>query len=181
MKKIILCMLAVFILTSAAAQIEKKTWLVGASSSLGLNGYYFNSGSNLSVFTFTTKGGYAVVKNFVVGLDFGILKLSQSGNSETNTSIGAFARYYLSKNLFIGSGLRSVSTSESGTSPSSTSTVVPFEFGVVAFLTKNIAIEPSLNYVAGDSKGGVTYAGINTGANSSFGLNVGFSLYLNRD
>ena len=164
MKRIILPLLAIFTMSAAVAQIEKKTWLIGATSSLGFNSYSFNSGSALSVFTINSKAGYFVAKNFVVGLNLGLVNLSQSGNSERTTSIGAFARYYLPKKIFVGSGINSVSTLVSGDYPSSSSTTIPFELGVAVFITKNFAIEPSLNYLVGDSKGGATYGGMNTGA-----------------
>ena len=77
MKKIILPILAIFIMSVAFAQIEKKTWLIGATSSMGFNSYSFKSGSALSVFTINSKAGYFVANNFVVGLNLGLVKLFQ--------------------------------------------------------------------------------------------------------
>src|SRR6267142_2478622 len=178
MKKIILFIVAIFVLSVAVAQIGKKTWLIGAAPSLGINSYSFKGSSALSVFTINSKAGYFVSNNFAVGLNLGLINLRQSGNSERTSIIGAFARYYLPKNIFFGSGINSVSTSASGGYPSSSSTTIPFELGIAAFITKNIAIEPSFSYIVGDSKGGATYGGMDTGANSSIGLNVGVTLYL---
>ena len=41
MKKVVVTMMAAFLVSSAFAQISKGAWLVGATSSLGLNSYSF--------------------------------------------------------------------------------------------------------------------------------------------
>jgi len=47
---------------------------------------------------------------------------------------------------------------------------LPLEVGFAAFITDNIAVEPSFGYALG----------LGDNESNTFGLNVGFSLYLNR-
>jgi len=182
MKKVTMTLLTVFTVSAAIAQINKGAWLIGASSNVGFNSYSFKNSPNQSLFNINTKAGYFVIDNFTVGINLGYFNSSQSGFSSSTTSIGVFTRYYLPKNFFLGVGINSVSNSfsSSGTSSSSSSIAIPMELGIAAFITKNIAVEPSINYIKGDDKGGVTYNGLNTGATSAIGLNIGFTVYLNR-
>ena len=185
MKKIILTLITIVVLTAASAQINKGTILLGASSALGYNSYHYkNSSSNSSIFNINTKVGYFVADNFTIGANLGYLNSSQSGGSSASyTEIGAFIRYYFPKNVFFGVGINSVTSSSSAGSfgsSSNTNTAFPVELGFAAFISEQFAIEPSIRYISASDKGGVTYTGIDTGANSSFGLNIGFSFYPGR-
>ena len=70
------------------------------------NNYSFKTGSDVSIFSTSSKGGYFFAKNFVVGTDLGYTRVSGSGTG-TVTVIGGFARYYLPKNIFFGAGVNS--------------------------------------------------------------------------
>ena len=59
-------------------------------------------------------------------------------------------------------------------------TVIPVEIGLAGFISNNFAIEPTINFIQGQDKGGVMYNGVPTSARSSFGLNIAFMIYLNR-
>ena len=182
MKKLILTLLATLSLSIGFSQIEKGTFMTGASSSLSYNNYSFKgTTTNLNIFNLNFKGGYFVADNFALGLNINYINLNQSTTNST-TSLGIFVRYYFHTPVFVGVGVSSVTNSFTGfgSSNSSTSTVLPFELGYAAFITRNFAIEPSINYNVGDDKGGVTFNGLNVGANGSFGFNIGFTLYLNR-
>ncbi|MBL7866116.1 MAG: hypothetical protein JNK10_14650 [Cyclobacteriaceae bacterium] len=92
--------------------------------------------------------------------------------------MGIFLRGY-SKKVFFGIGYNSISMSGSSTSWGS----IPLEVGYAAFITRNIAFEPAINYTfATDSdNGGMPgYAGFPFSAKSAFGIKLGFSLYLGR-
>ena len=169
MKTSILVILVALTASAANAQINRGAWLLGASSTLSFNSYSYKGSPDVSIFNASIKGGYFVVKNLAFGLNLGYTSISESG-SQTVTTIGAFSRYYLPKNFFFGAGVNSLTSSYNNHSTNMTS--VPLEAGIAAFITKNIAIEPSINYVIGDNK---------TGPASTFGVNVGFSIYLNRE
>src|SRR5260221_2671322 len=173
MQKVMMTMLAAIIVMTAQAQINKGAWLASASSSLGFNNYSYKSGTDVSVLSTSSKGGYFFAKNFVVGTDLGYTRASGSGTA-TVTVIGGFARYYLPKNVFFGAGINSATTAmgEGSNKYKYTTTTIPFELGIAAFLGKNIAVEPSIVYIKGDEKGGIVYNGLSTGATSSIGLNV---------
>ena len=172
--------MAAFTLSATTAQIHKGTWLIGSSSSFGINNYSSKVGSDVTIFNVNLKSGYFVIDNLALGLNLGLTSFSEH-ESQTTVIAGAFIRYYLPKNFFLGAGYNSVSTTSTGPYGSSTSGYsIPFEVGYAAFITPNIAIEPSIVYVTGDDKGGITYSGMSTGANSAFGVNLGFTVYLNR-
>jgi hypothetical protein len=151
MKRIHLLIAFIVIVSAASAQkIDKETVLVGSSSNMGINN------STSTVFNLDLKAGYFVMDNLAVGgrLDY------NSGTS--NASIGIFGRYYYEGKIFGGLGFTQVFPSSG-----SSYTQVPLEVGYAAFVTKNIAIEPSLNVTL--SK-----------AQNIVGLNLGFGLYLHR-
>ncbi|CAN5310333.1 hypothetical protein BH09BAC3_BH09BAC3_10880 [soil metagenome] len=165
MKKIVMLLCASFIVLAASAQIEKGTILAGASSNLGFNSYN-PSGSNstsTTVFNLDVKGGYFFIDNLAGGIKLGFNRVSTGGTSYGTTTVGVFGRYYVQGKFFLGAGINSVSPSSG-----SSSIEVPLEAGYAAFINKNIAVEPALNFTKYD--GG-----------SVFGLNVGFTLYLNRN
>ncbi len=166
----------------ATAQIEKGTWLLGANSNLGYNSYTPTSGgSSVNYFNIGMRSGYFVGENFAVGVNLEYLSASGSSSTTTITTIGIFARYYM-KQVFLGAGYNSLSQSSgSGSSPSWGS--IPIELGYVAFITRNIAVEPALVYtMATDTENGGMpgYSGLPFPAKSGFGLRIGFSIYLGR-
>ncbi|MDG1849741.1 MAG: autotransporter domain-containing protein [Flavobacteriales bacterium] len=109
MKKIILSLAAVlaFALTSDA-QTRKGTVLLGAGSSLTESGWM-----DLQI---TPKVGYFVQDGVAVGamINFSNNNVDKTDYelSNSESSIGVFARYYVSNNLFSEVGLSSVSKSD---------------------------------------------------------------------
>jgi hypothetical protein len=168
MKK--LFVLAAFCLTAmgVTAQIEKGTVLVGASSNLGFTSVKPDGGDSESAFSLDIKAGYFFVDNFTAGLNLSLA--TTDGFSQTG--IGVFGRYYINGKIFLGAGYNAIAQKYEST-PDDIKVnygMIPLEAGYAAFLTPNIAVEPSLNFgiMTGDADG------------TSFGLNVGFAIYLNR-
>jgi hypothetical protein len=158
MKKYVFILVACLIVGSASAQIEKGTVLVGASSNLSFTSISPDGGDNYSVFDLSLKGGYFFMDNLTAGLNLGYQKIDDF----SLTTFGLFGRYYYQGKFFGGVGFNVISYEGSDSQTS-----IPFEVGYAAFITPNIAVEPSLNLgIAEDS--------------TSFGVRVGFSLYLNR-
>lgn len=167
MKKIHLTIsiLMLFAATSYA-QIQKGSVLVGASSNLGFSSTsYDGADDNFNVFTLDVKAGYFVIDNLAVGLNFGYNKFSQGDSDASTTLFGLFGRYYVNGKIFVGAGYSSLKLEDSDASNS-----LPFEVGYAAFITDNIAFEPSINYAIG----------LGDNESNTFGLNLGFALYFNR-
>jgi len=167
MKKIFLTVLVAMLFAGASyAQIAKGTVLVGASSNLGFTSVKPDGGDSYSVFSIDGKVGYFFIDNLVFGANLGFTKVEESNS----TNLGLFGRYYFNGKIFVGAGFNSYNAD--GVNDSDYSyTGIPIEVGYAAFITDNIAVEPELNYTltTGDNEG------------SAFGLNVGFTLYLNRN
>lgn len=163
MKKTLLTLFAAITVFAASAQIEQGTILVGASSNAGFSSTSIDGvDDNSTSFNIGLKGGYFVIDNLAVGLTFEYQK-EKFGDSEFDaTGFGLFGRYYVNGKIFAGAGFQSIKFGDADAE-----TFIPLEVGYAAFITDNIAVEPSLNYVIGDG-------------NSTFGLGVGFTLYLNR-
>lgn len=156
MKKVLLTAALVAVFGFAAnAQTEQGGWLVGASSNLGFSSEDYGAGS-VSVFNLDVKGGYFLMDGLAAGLD--VSYASFDGNS--GSAIGIFGRYFITEAIFAEAGYTSLSDSRGG--------ILPIRAGYAAFLSDNVAVEPSLVYEMGMG---------NNDAYSSFGLNVGFSLY----
>jgi len=167
MKKITLTIsiLLLFAATSYA-QIQKRSVLVGASSNLGFSSTSYEGGDdNLNVFTLDLKTGYFVMDNLALGLRFGYNKYSVGDNDVSQTLFGLFGRYYVNGKIFFGAGYSSTKFEDSDASNS-----LPLEVGYAAFITDNIALEPSISYSIG----------LGDNDAKAFGLNLGFTLYFNR-
>ena len=161
--------LAVFVFLSsnaAYAQIQKGTFLVGASSNFGYSSTsYEDSDDNLNVFSLNLKGGYFVIDDLTFGLSFGYTKYSAGDIDASSTSVGLFGRYYVNGKFFAGMGYNSSKVEDADAINR-----VPFEVGYAAFINDNIAVEPSLSYSIG----------VGDTESNQFALNVGFALYFNR-
>ncbi len=167
-KSIILTLFAICLFSGgdSFAQINEGTFLVGASSNLGFSSTSTEiADDNVNVFTLNLTGGYFVIDNLAFGLSFGYTKYSVGDIDGSTTSFGLFGRYYVNGNVFLGLGFNSSKSEDSDAINS-----VPLEFGYAAFVTDNIAIEPSLSYSIG----------VGDNESNTFGLNVGFTLYFNR-
>jgi len=178
MKKLIIAILVVVAAGTTNAQIENGTWLLGANSNLGFNSYTAASGTDATMFDIGIRAGHFVADNFALGINLNYLSMAQ-GSTNSYTTIGFFARYYMQK-VFIGAGYNSISTSPGGTTSFGS---VPIELGVVAFLTKNIAVEPAIMYTLATDpdQGGIPgYGAIPFPAKTSIGVKLGFTLYLGR-
>jgi hypothetical protein len=158
MKKYVFIFVACLIAGSASAQINKGSILAGASSNLSFTSISSDSGDDYSLFDLSLKGGYFFMENLTGGLNLGYQKIDDF----SITTFGLFGRYYYKGKFFGGAGFN-VITYENQDSQTS----IPFEAGYAAFITDNIAVEPSLNLGIGED-------------NTTFGFRVGFSLYLNR-
>jgi hypothetical protein len=151
---------------TAIAQINKGTFLVGASSNLGFSSTSTEiSDDNVNVFLLDVSGGYFVIDNLALGLSFGYSKYSYEDFDGSSTSFGLFGRYYVNGKVFLGLGFASAKVEDSDAVNS-----IPLEVGYAAFVTDNIAIEPSLSYSLG----------LGDNESNTFGLQVGFTLYFNR-
>jgi outer membrane protein len=158
MKKLLFILFAICIAGSASAQINKGSVLVGASSNLNFSSVKFDGFERFSNFDLDVKVGYFVIDNLTVGLDLGYQKLDDF----TVSSFGLFSRYYYQGKIFGGVGFNFLKYEDQDSETS-----IPFEIGYAAFITENIAIEPAFNLSIGENS-------------NSYGLRVGFALYLNR-
>lgn len=167
MKKLIftISIVAAFAVTSFA-QIEQGTVIVGPSTNLGFTSQSFDGADdNLTSFNINLGAGYFVIENLAFGLNFGYSSLSFGDEDVSTTTFGLFGRYYVNGKIFLGAGYASSKVEDSDAVNS-----LPLEAGYAAFITDNIAVEPSLGYELG----------LGDNESSKFGLNVGFMLYLNR-
>lgn len=167
MKKGIFTICFVTMLAGASfAQIEQGTVVVGPSTNLGFTSMSFDGvDDNLTTFNVNLGAGYFVIENLAFGLNFGYAKVSFGDDSESATSFGLFGRYYINGKIFLGAGYASTKSEDSDAVNS-----LPLEVGYAAFITDNIAVEPSFSYELG----------LGDNESNAFGLNVGFMLYLNR-
>jgi outer membrane protein len=167
-KTIVTLVVMLFAAAGAFAQVEKGTILVGASSNAGFTSFkQKDADESTSQFNINAKVGYFVIDNLALGLNLGYTSVKDLGSS---TAIGAFGRYYVNGKIIIGAGFNSNKEKDDVSDTDFSYTTIPLEVGYAAFITDNIAIEPALGYTlySGDLEG------------SAFGLNVGFTLYLNR-
>ncbi|HYG02001.1 MAG TPA: hypothetical protein VD927_06110 [Chryseosolibacter sp.] len=163
MKKILFTGLIVFAaLFTGQAQISQGTILVGAGSNFGFTNVSPDGGDSFSEFDLHGKVGYFFIENVVGGLKLDYAKIDDT----SKIGFGIFGRYYLNNTIILGASLGTYKEDYGETDASAT--VLGIEGGYAAFITDNIAIEPTLNIdlLSGDLDA------------TRFGLNVGFSFYL---
>jgi hypothetical protein len=118
---------------TSLAQIQSSTVYLGISSNPS-KGY----------FDINPRIAYFFLDNWMGGLSF-----SYTASIGSSTSIGAFTRYYIGGKFFLGAGYSAIKPSNVFMN----STQASFESGYAFFVSKIIAIEPSLSYskIIGDS------------------------------
>jgi hypothetical protein len=128
-----------------SAQIQSSTVHLGISSSPS-KGY----------FDVNPQIGYFFLDNWM-----GALSFSYTSAIGSSTSIGGFIRYYIRGKFFLGGGYSTIRYTN-GVSPSSK---VSFESGYAFFVSKIVAIEPSLTYtkVIGDLRSSSNEVGFRFG------------------
>ena len=169
MKKQLLTLLAVILSLSAFAQINKGTILINTQTNLNFT-HGESDGESENVFSLKAAVGYFVAENLAIGPVFSYEK----EGDVSLTGIGLFGRYYVNGKVFFGAGYSSnrLKFNIDGYGDfTSKVNAIPLEVGYAIFLNQNVTIEPSINYT--------TYSG--DGDGSTFGLNVGFGIYLNRE
>jgi len=158
MKKLFVVIVLALSVSAVSAQIGKGTFLVGASSNIGYNNLSPDDASGYTILNVNLKGGYFLINNLALGLNVGYTKI----DDYSETSIGAFGRYYIAGKFFAGAGFTSIKPDDGDSV-----TEIPIELGFAGFVTENIAIEPAVSYSKGDGY-------------ERFGLNLGLTLYFNR-
>ena len=150
---------------AAEAQINQGAILIGANSNFGFNSVSPDGGDSYSMFNLNGKVGYFVAENIAAGIDLGFNKIDE----ESLLTLGAFGRYYINGAIIVGAGFGTYKYDDGDSDASATR--LAFEGGYAAFITDNIAIEPTVNLgiLSGDMD------------QTQFGLNIGFSLYLGRE
>ena len=152
MKKIFTILCAGILTLGLSAQTELGNMMVGVNSNAGFSSFSPEGGGDaVTSMNLGASGGYFVMDNLALTASFGY---SQVGNYDA-TSLGIGGRYYM-ESMFAGLGYQIIAEDLSS---------LNIGAGYSKMLTDNIALEPSLVYSM-QSYG------------SSFGLNVGFALYL---
>lgn len=156
MKKIILTVAAVFVLSFANAQDKKDSnggqtskgkWLIEANTGnamLGNTGFYFASSDGESAYNLGLDGGYFIMDDLAIkaGLGYG-------GDSASSTSAFSYrlgAKYYVKSMIPVTVDL----TGASGDAVENAAGETPMWLGIGAgyawFVSNNISIEPGLRY-----------------------------------
>ncbi|SDE21990.1 outer membrane protein [Riemerella columbipharyngis] len=160
----------------ASAQIQEGNWMVGGQ----VAHMKFTNGLNVAL---TPQVGYFIKDNWVVGGEVGLSLTKPTGKNATQTdwSLGAFTRYYLSdaqadhllKNgRFFAQGNVGFGGNNVSSGGSSTNGVdLGIGAGYSYFITKNVSLDALLKFNA------LVGAGSSAGK-GNLGLNVGFQIYL---
>ena len=161
------------IIPSVFSQTEQGKWLVGAASDLNFS-VSSSDGSDENTTSFNIGGqvGYFIVDNLTVGARWGFSNSSRGSLSSNSLSVGPGVRYYVNSTFFLGA-LFSYNRRSSNNGQSKSSfdfTTLGLEAGYPVWLGKKVAIEPGLFYSRA--------MGNDVANTNSFGLNIGFNLYL---
>lgn len=196
-KSLFSTLLFAFFAVSATAQLQKGAIVLGIGS--GLNGSLFSpyggaaapnvigfnlysgdgDGEDVFVVNVTPEVGYAFTQNIVAGGGVGIFHYNSENFSYTSVSVNPFARAYFPIGVpsvqFIGQvnlGVGAVRGEDGGEGYTTT------QGGLGAGLALFPAPMVSINGMLGFNSFRVSGSDFGNGRTSSFGLNVGVSVYL---
>ncbi len=198
MKKILLVAgLALF--GTASAQMEKGSWVIGGSTTLGFNNVNtkYSAGSEsvsepaVSTFMVTPSVGYFVQDKVAIGLDLGFTSISQKDGADKYTvsslSLMPTATYYFkgATNLvpYLGAGIGYASNKSTETYDGRTYTDTADGFawkakgGLVYLLNQNVGLDLGLGYnqfTHNETENNVDYKT----TVGTFGVSVGVSVFL---
>ena len=149
--------------SAAYCQIDTKSWMFGLSTNTSIT---YSQITHISLFNnLSLKGGF-FVDNLLLGITYSHVEFSDMYTSTSRTTLGGYTRYYFLRNIFTGLSIGSTRESYNSTyGYVNNYLAVQLEFGVALFISKGIAIEPSITF-------GSYYAAI--------GFSIGISGYLNR-
>lgn len=135
MKKLLIALLAFFLVTTADAQFSRGTKYVGASfSNLGLS-YSKKSEFRLGV---NADAGYFFADNWMLHADVGY----EHAKHQDDFFAGASVRYYIIQNgLYLSPGVEYAHKTKSDND-----LLIPVEIGYTFYLNHYISIEPALYY-----------------------------------
>lgn len=207
MKKLLL-VAAMAVFAGANAQMQKGSWVVGASTNLGFNSVNTNSkatfggvtveeDATVNTFNVNPSVGYFVMDNLAVGLDFGYTNASQKEDDykfiTSMVSVMPNATYYFyNEGNFIpylgaGAGYAAVTYKEKESGSSYSETYDGFAWkgkgGVVYLINKNLGLDLGLSYTQFNNKETDTVMGSTVTQKNkvgTFGVNVGFSIFLGK-
>lgn len=197
MKKLLLVgALALF--ASMNAQMEKGSWVIGGSTSLGFNNVTtkHSSGNNsstepsVSTITLTPSVGYFVQDKLAIGVDLGLMSMSQKDGDYKYTvstfSVLPTATYYfksatkLVPYLGVGVGYASTKETETYNGSSDSYTVDGFAWkakgGLIYLINPNVGVDLGVGYNQFTNKETVMGTDYKTTV-GTFGVNAGFSFF----
>ena len=185
----------------ASAQMEQGTWVVGATSNLGLNTAktsvtypgLTDESATVNTFTFNPSFGYFVIDKLAVGIDLGLTNVTVEEDNAKSTqkafSVMPSATYYFENESkvvpYLGAGIGYSSMTSgynwNGISQSETFDGLAWKAkgGIVYLLNRNIGLDLGLSYNQLTSKEQVLGNDL-VSKMGTFGVNVGFSLFLGK-
>jgi hypothetical protein len=195
MKKTVLTILALSLLSPAFAQFTKGRMLAGGSIGFSSINDKSSTGSTTSTvgtttsFTFSPNFGYFIIDRVAVGGNMAYTTSKDNGNNGTSDKASSFvlsplARYYLDHRIFVQGTFGFGSGKDVSTSPTLSSTtrygIGQWSLGVgyAYFLNDHVAIEPIIKYQSQAEKADIsgnpkeTYKGVV--------INIGIQVYLDR-
>jgi hypothetical protein len=161
MKKIIITIIVLTTFSSASAQVERNTVLVGGGTAFSYTSVNpsGDASSSTDVTLIGIKVGYFLAQDFVLGANFSHTSISNT----SLTTIGGFGRYYPGGRFFLGAGYGSATTSLGNANYG----VFSAEAGYAAFVGRTVAFEPAVIFTSGENY-------------TTLGFGVGINVYLNR-
>ncbi|MEX2596384.1 MAG: hypothetical protein WEC59_05575 [Salibacteraceae bacterium] len=161
--------------TTALAQIEKNSWMIGGSGNAGA--YNTGFGNNL-VYNLQLQAtvGYFVANNFALGISPGFLLIGSDNSSFYNVILPAFSRYYFN----VSERISLFPELNGGLGLASNANNTPFYLFNVAvgasfWINKNVAFEPKFEYSIYDPNQVTPWVNKKIPQ-----LKLGFQIYLNR-
>jgi hypothetical protein len=161
----------------SAQTVSEGIWMVGGSAGFSSSKQEGVEKSTTSI-DLTPYAGYYIIDDLGIGLSAAYSRTSFNETSLTSLSFGPFVRYYVIQNAFAQASYRigSLKIDVSGESKT-TNSDLNVGVGYSAWLSNSVALEPFAYLNFGTQKDEDSDP-VNT---NSFGLNIGFQVFIGRE
>ncbi len=157
--------------------VSQGAWMAGGSAGFS-SSKQDGAGNSTTTIDVIPSAGYFIMDNLGVGINVTYSSTSLNNSTLTSLAFGPWARYYVIPNAFAQSGYNMGTNKISGDFGKATTKNSSMYLGVgySAWLSNSVALEPMVYYNIQKEKD-ESNDPVRT---NSFGLNIGFQVFINR-
>ncbi len=170
--------LNIITITLFAQTVSQGVWMAGGSAGFS-SSKQDGAGNSTTIVDVIPSVGYFIIDNLSVGLNITYSSTSLNNSTLTSLAFGPWARYYVIPNAFAQSGFNMGTNKINGDFGKATTknSSMYLGLGYSAWLSNSVALEPIAYYNIQKEKD----ESDDVVRTNSFGLSIGFQVFLGRE